>query len=120
MRWVGWVLLTIAIAGYLAAEMPSAAPPEPSPPGSLWRRTRDGWQHARWLAPDEAIPFRRPALHPAVIGMLQILLSAAALVAFSDSGANSPQSTTPDPGRFRISGGHVRRPLSPETVRAAN
>jgi hypothetical protein len=87
MRWIGWVLLAIVLAGYLAAEMPPPATPQPAPADTLWRRTRDGWQHATWLLPAESIPSRRPALHPVVVGMLEILLSAAALIAFSDGGA---------------------------------
>jgi hypothetical protein len=49
-----------------------------------WRQTRLGWQRCEeFLGPP--IEYRRPALHPAVVGMLQILLSATAMLALGDS-----------------------------------
>lgn len=46
-----------------------------------WRRTREGWQRIELLRP--AIPYRRPALHPAVVGSLEVLLTMTAMLALS-------------------------------------
>ena len=45
-----------------------------------WRRTCQGWQQAEWLMPPAAQ--RRPPLHPAVVAMLELLLSIGGLAAF--------------------------------------
>ena len=48
-----------------------------------WRQTRDGWQRSdNFLAPP--IEYRRPALHPLVVGLLEILLTITAMLTFSD------------------------------------
>lgn len=82
MRRIGWLVLLLAAFGWLAAESPP--PADQRPPADLsWRRTRDGWQRATWLA--DPIPVHRPALHPAVVGTLELLLSMTALVAFAEA-----------------------------------
>lgn len=114
MNSIGWLLLILSGPGRLAAEVPPAKIPtaeeltagrsqgrEPtngllgthaqaSSVGSesAWRRTRDGWERpAGWTFQRKA---RRPALHPVVVGLLEFLLAAAALIAFSE--ARNPQS----------------------------
>ena len=48
-----------------------------------WRYTKNGWQNRmEWQDP---APVRKPALHPAVVGSLQLLISLAALIGFSTS-----------------------------------
>ncbi len=48
-----------------------------------WRYTKNGWQNRmEWQDP---APVRTPALHPAVVGSLQLLISLAALIGFSTS-----------------------------------
>jgi hypothetical protein len=49
-----------------------------------WRRTTRGWEDSRtWvLASPPALP-RATAIHPSVVGSLQLLISLAALVGFS-------------------------------------
>ncbi len=48
-----------------------------------WRYTKNGWQNRmEWQDP---APVSKPALHPAVVGSLQLLISLAALVGFSTS-----------------------------------
>ncbi len=45
-----------------------------------WRQTSQGWQRCEdFLAPP--IEYRRPSLHPAVVGSLEVLLSVTALLA---------------------------------------
>lgn len=81
MRWIACLILLIAAVFWLAAETPPAT--ELGTQANLcWRRTQNGWEHATWLA--DSIPNRRPALHPAVVGTLELLLSTMALVAFAD------------------------------------
>jgi len=81
MRWlVGFFLLLVAV-GWLACEI--RLPETTAATGASldsWRRTRDGWEHASWLTAQTRSP--APALHPAVVGLLELFLSLAALVAF--------------------------------------
>ena len=47
-----------------------------------WRRTVDGWEHtSRWTPEAGARP---PALHPVVVGLLEMLLALAALIGLSE------------------------------------
>ena len=81
MRRFGWLLVLLAAVGWLATEVrPPETPTASDRPLDCWRRTPDGWQRATWLAPQT--PIRRPALHPVVVGLLELLVCLAALVAF--------------------------------------
>ncbi|HUT90892.1 MAG TPA: hypothetical protein VMY37_15415 [Thermoguttaceae bacterium] len=81
MRRLGWLLVLLAAVGWLATEVRlPETPAAPDRPLDSWRRTPDGWQRATWLAPQT--PIRRPALHPVVVGLLELLVCLAALVAF--------------------------------------
>ncbi len=80
MRWIGGIILFLMIVGWAAAEYPLAEPPCVGLAATDWRYTSEGWQRPTWL--DASIPTRQPALHPAVIGTLQLLVSLMALVAF--------------------------------------
>lgn len=79
-RWQPCLLLAAMLAG--VAMLASGSPmPEPTlRPSqiSTWRRTRDGWEQPRWLAPK--LPPRAIALHPIYVAALTILLTAMALV----------------------------------------
>jgi hypothetical protein len=49
-------------------------------PLDSWRQTRQGWQRCQdFLGPP--IEYRCPALHPAVVGILEVLLSVTAMLA---------------------------------------
>lgn len=81
MRQLVWILLILTVAGWLACEIPSDRHPTASQSQlDDWRRTPRGWERADWLVPE--IPARRAALHPGVVGLLELLVSLAALVAF--------------------------------------
>ena len=81
MRRFGGLLVLLAAVGWLATEVrPPETPTASDRPLDCWRRTPDGWQRATWLAPQT--PIRRPALHPVVVGLLELLVCLAALVAF--------------------------------------
>ena len=60
-----------------AKELPSAS--ESFEAG--WRYTKNGWQNR--LEWEDPAPVRKPALHPAVVVSLQLLISLAALIWFS-------------------------------------
>jgi len=48
----------------------------------IWRQTSQGWlRYGDVLEPP--LEYRRPALHPAVVGALEILLTLSAMLAFS-------------------------------------
>ncbi len=81
MRLVGLLLLILVGLLWLASEAPLAAPQPSAETPTGWRRTAEGWELAS-LWPLHRAP-REPALHPAVVGLLQLLLAATALVAFS-------------------------------------
>lgn len=79
MRFIGWLLFFLVGLGWLGSEVRLADTHPPTVCETPWRRTCDGWElPSRWppLAAAD-----RPALHPVVVGLLEVLLSAAALVA---------------------------------------
>jgi hypothetical protein len=81
MRWLACFFLLLTAVAWLACEirLPETATATGASLDS-WRRTRDGWEHASWLTPPTPSP--APTLHPAVVGLLELFLSLAALVAF--------------------------------------
>lgn len=81
MRWLAGFLLLLAAIGWLACEIRLPAPTTATGASlDSWRLTRDGWEQASWLTPPTSRP--APSLHPAVVGLLELLLSLTALVAF--------------------------------------
>jgi hypothetical protein len=68
----------------------------------VWRRTRDGWERpSRWALPRKS---PAPAVHPIVVGLLEMFLALAALLAFSGAGkrhcrAKAEPGNQPDRGR---------------------
>jgi hypothetical protein len=69
---------------------------------TVWRRTRDGWERpSRWALPRKS---SAPAVHPIVVGLLEMFLALAALLAFSGAGKRHPRAKAepgnqPDRGR---------------------
>lgn len=122
MRPWGWLLVLLAAVGWLATEVPLPETPAAADrPLDGWRRTPEGWQRATWLAPQTAVG--RPALHPAVVGLFELLVCLAALVAFPtgaaetdaacDSGSHTDSDAPPAaPGR-RTLGSGKRAPIGP-------
>ncbi len=93
MKWIVLGLLLLIVAGWAASTVSS---PGPTPAEYCltpwdWRRTRNGWQRAEWLMPPVAQ--RKPALHPSVVAMLELLLSIGALAAFPARGADRERSS---------------------------
>jgi hypothetical protein len=70
----------------------------PGPPGEAiapaladgpWRRTQEGWQRVdTFVTP---VQYRRPALHPAVVGSLEVLLTMTAMLALSNPAGRKPR-----------------------------
>ncbi|MEX0714378.1 MAG: hypothetical protein WD278_18725 [Pirellulales bacterium] len=93
MRGAVWLLLFVSACGWLACEVPIA-----SQAGQQfenpWRRTPHGWQKVSYWQPP---PPYRPALHPAVVATLEILLSLIALVAFAPQAGPAASPTQPAP-----------------------
>ena len=81
MRLIAGILLILVGLGWLASEIPlSQAQPGRSQPTG-WRRTAHGWERSgTWTAETNGC---RPAVHPVVIGLFQLFLALAFLVAFS-------------------------------------
>jgi hypothetical protein len=78
---IGLFMLT-----WLTSTAARTSPTELAAGGSMgldaWRQTRQGWQRCDvFLTPP--IEYRRPALHPLVVGSLQILLTVTAMLIFS-------------------------------------
>ena len=84
MRLIGGLLLTLAGLGYLASELSFGNDSPPPEPTTQWRRTVDGWEKPVWLTSD--LPIRRPALHPTIVGLLQVFLALVALLLFEKRG----------------------------------
>ena len=101
MRRIGWLLLIVLAAGWLAGNLPlpriTAGAHRES---DGWRRTRSGWEQRSWATPEA--PIRRPALHPGVVGLLELFVSMAALIAFPPMRTASSR-TEPKPA------GHLAR-----------
>ena len=81
MRWIGWLALILLGGIWLAGLLPDGPVEVPQQGPDLWRRTVDGWERATWLSPPP--PPHRKALHPLVVAVLQWLLAALVLLAFS-------------------------------------
>ena len=89
MRWIGWLVVILLAAGWLASEIRLPGEPALLQGGSdCWRRTRYGWQQPSWSTPEA--PVWRPALHPGVVGLLELFLSVSALVAFPTRTSRHP------------------------------
>lgn len=90
MRGFRWLIIAVFLLPWLASETGGV----PGTPGRAvggedmsgpWRRTREGWQRIELLRP--AIPYRRPVLHPVIVGSLEALLTMTAMLALQK---NSP------------------------------
>ena len=87
MRRFRWIIIALLVLPWLASEaVASAAAVEDASSG--WRRTRVGWQRVECLRPQ--IPYRRPGLHPAVVGSLEVLLTTTAMLALSGGRSTTP------------------------------
>lgn len=112
MRRIGWFLVLLVAIGWLACEI--RLPETPTASGARldsWRRTRDGWEKATWLT--SQIPSRRPALHPGVVGLLELLLSLTVLVAFSGHPSANAAGDRGSPGSRRKVPHHLGRRRQP-------
>jgi hypothetical protein len=97
--WIGRLILVFSALGGPPDVPPPAQPPAgvPSPTANLldqqaeaaplscetaWRRTRDGWElPSRWPS-QRMVGANPPALHPIVVGSMELLLALTALLAF--------------------------------------
>jgi hypothetical protein len=84
MRLMGWLLLALVTCAWLASELPveRAAMTDDS---LAWRRTAQGWERLQ-VRPSEPTS-DRPTLHPAIVGLLEILVPLGAMLAFSGRNA---------------------------------
>lgn len=79
MRPILWMVAILLAVGFLASEIRLPQADQATTIETPWRRTEKGWMRATWLAP--AARVEQPTLHPCVVGSLELLLSALALVA---------------------------------------
>jgi len=104
-RLIVWLVLILMALGWLASELPLTATQNQSSVEAGWRRTRDGWEIPTWNVNGG---FRRVSLHPAVVGLFEISLALAVLIAFRrDCSAvrpRCPQSATTHLPRSSCSG----------------
>jgi hypothetical protein len=84
MRLVGWLLLVLVVAGCFVNRWPLANSGGEPRPAAEWRRTADGWE--RLVVATPGGESHRPALHPMIVAVLQVLLTLAAMIAFSAAG----------------------------------
>ena len=76
-----WPIVAVFVLSWLANATPAPAVATEDVSGG-WRRTREGWQRVELVCP--AIQYSRPALHPGVVGLLEVLLTMTAMLALSD------------------------------------
>jgi hypothetical protein len=70
------------LAGAAAISFPTESPAGEPVGLDAWRQTSHGWQRCDvFLTPP--IEYRHPAIHPLVVGSLQILLTVTAMLTFS-------------------------------------
>jgi hypothetical protein len=81
MRLIGWLLLLLIGLNWLASQLPSSTQTSSSGLAANWRRTVNGWE--RLPLPATEGPTAAPAIHPALLGMLEILATLAAMKVFS-------------------------------------
>ena len=90
MRLIAVILLILLGLCWLAVAMPvTGTGPDRADriKDDGWRRTTDGWERrSSWKPPYRA---SSPGLHPAVVGLLELQLSLAALIAFSPKPSKS-------------------------------
>jgi hypothetical protein len=78
-RRLRWLIFALFVLPWLASN--AIAPAAASEDSGGWRRTNQGWQRMEFVPP--ANEYRRPALHPAVVGSLELLLTMTAMLALS-------------------------------------
>lgn len=76
MRWLGWLLATAFLLGWIACSIPDSAAVTAEVP--CWRYTRTGWEHVSQVVPPRAREDH--TLHPAVVASGFLLFSVAALL----------------------------------------
>jgi hypothetical protein len=76
-----WLIIALFLLPWLAgnAIAPSDAAEDMS---GGWRRTSQGWQRVELVCPP--MQYRRPALHPALVGSLEVLLTMTAMLSLSN------------------------------------
>ncbi len=79
MRWIGLILILLALGAAWACSIESGNPH--SWDSARWVRTRDGWEDARALGPPPAV--YDSDIHPLVFATTLTLFSLLLLVAFS-------------------------------------
>lgn len=80
MRLAGWIMALVLTGVWFLSEIPSSGlTNDPQPP--KWRRSAQGWVHFTRVLPPSAS--QDPGLHPGLVAMMEILVSCAALLAFS-------------------------------------
>jgi len=92
LRWIGWILLALVIAAWVSSELPLAEAELGPPCHDPWRKTADGWEPQQVVLGHALAD--RPALHPAVVAALQVLLAVYCLVGLEPK-AKDLKPTTP-------------------------
>jgi predicted metal-dependent hydrolase len=90
-----WLIIVLFVLPWLASDAIAPALASEDVSGG-WRRTRQGWQRVELVRP--AIQYRRPALHPAVVGSLEVLLTMTAMLALSNERRAEHANAGPDQG----------------------
>ncbi len=87
MRRFRWLVIAVLVLPWIAGEAtaPAVAVEDMS---RSWRRTNEGWQRTELFRPP--VQYRRPALHPVVVGSLEALLTMTAMLALSKGVSEKP------------------------------
>lgn len=113
LRKAAWIMMALMAAAWWACEIDvEQSAPEAAFQKVDWRRTAGGWQKIEdWTPPQPAF---RPALHPAIVGVAQIIFTLTLLVAFQGP-VSAVQEINRD-ARPAAPKWLIRRPLAGETL----
>ncbi len=82
-RKIFWLLLMLMLIVWLGSEPSGISDASANEPTTAWRRTAQGWEKLNLYGPE--IVYRRPELHPAIFGTLELALTSASLLLFRSS-----------------------------------
>ncbi|MGO9110638.1 MAG: hypothetical protein ACLP9L_15560 [Thermoguttaceae bacterium] len=83
-----WLIIAVFVLPWLASNAAAPAVATEDMSGG-WRRTNEGWRRIELFR--QPVQYRRPALHPVVVGSLEVLLTMTAMLALSnDWGTRRP------------------------------
>jgi hypothetical protein len=98
MRFLVGLFIVLASMAWLARQWPSDPASQSGVAASPWRHTVGGWEK---LDLEPAANSHEPALHPALVGSMQVMLVMLALLSLPNKNTGQPVIVTTKPRPFR-------------------